>query len=304
MNFKYKITIFTPTYNRGYILGKLYNSICDQTFRDFEWLIVDDGSTDNTEAIVNEWIRSAAFPIRYYKQNNGGKCRAINYGLDLAEGELFFVMDSDDYLTEDALEKVAYWEGTIHDQEGFCGVVGNRGSSKTSTVNTIFDEEYLDVCAFDRYPEYGGKYHIDGDRAEVWYTEIHRKYKYPQFEGENYMPPAVTWDRMAHDGYKLRLFNDIIWICEYLPDGLSAYGNKRVLNNPRSHGLICRQKATFFNYSLMKRLKMDYSFYCDFSDRLTIREIAECIMAPSVVIWIVAIVHKLWRRVKKVLVKE
>lgn len=304
MSFKYKITIFTPTYNRGYILGNLYNSICKQTYRDFEWLIVDDGSSDNTEELVSGWMQSAAFPIRYYKQKNGGKCRAINLGLDKAEGELFFVMDSDDYLTENALEKIVFWENTIHGKPGFCGVVGNRGSSKDTTVNTIFDEEYLDVSAFDRYPEYGGKYHVDGDRAEAWYTEIHRKYKYPEFEGENYMPPAVAWDRMAHDGYKLRLFNDIIWICEYLPDGLSTYGNKRVTNNPRSHGLICRQKAEFFNYSVLKRLKMDYSFYCDFCERLTINEIAECIMAPKCVIWLFAVVHRIVRAVKKVLGKK
>lgn len=300
MEFKCKITIFTPTYNRAYILENLYQSICAQTYRDFEWLIVDDGSTDNTEDLINSWIGAAPFPIRYYKQKNGGKCRAINRGLDLAEGELFFVMDSDDYLTEDALEKIVFWESTIHGKSGYCGVVGNRGSSKTSTVNTIFDEEYLDVCAFDRYPEYGGKYHVDGDRAEAWYTAIHRMYKYPEFEGENYMPPAVAWDRMAHDGYKLRLFNDIIWICEYLPDGLSAYGNKRVLNNPYSHGLICRQKADFFNYTPLQKLKMDYSFYCDFCNRMTISSIADCIMAPRCVIGMVAVAHKSIHFVKKV----
>ena len=289
---KYKITIFTATYNRGYILPKLYESIKRQSFRDFEWVIVDDGSKDNTEELVTKWIDEAEFPISYYKTRNGGKCRAINLGLDKAQGELFFVMDSDDYLTDDALEKIVYWEGTIHGKEGYCGVVGNRGISETETVNTVYDTDYLDVCAFDRYPEYRQP-PIDGDRAGVWYTEIHRKYKYPEFEGEIYMPPAVAWDRMAHDGFKVRLFNDIIWVCIYRDDGLSAYGNKRVLNNPHSHGLINRQKAQFLNYSVKQRLKMDYSFYCDFYDKLDNKTIAECIGAPRFIISLISIVFKL-----------
>lgn len=124
MNFKYKITLFTPTYNRAYVLETLYRSIQRQTFRDFEWIVVDDGSTDNTEDLVNSWMEEKNFfPIRYYKQANGGKCRAINWGLDLAEGELFFIMDSDDYLTDDAMETVVKWESTIAGKAGVlrCG---------------------------------------------------------------------------------------------------------------------------------------------------------------------------------------
>lgn len=91
MSFKYKVTIFTPTYNRAYILDNLYRSIQRQTYHNFEWIILDDGSSDNTKELVNEWIQeNNFFPIRYYKKENGGKCRAINYGLDLANGELFF----------------------------------------------------------------------------------------------------------------------------------------------------------------------------------------------------------------------
>ena len=100
---KFRITVCTPTFNRAYILDKLYNSLLFQSFKNFEWLIVDDGSTDNTESIVKEWINKNNICIRYYKKENGGKHTAINYGLDLALGELFFTVDSDDYLTNDAL---------------------------------------------------------------------------------------------------------------------------------------------------------------------------------------------------------
>ena len=102
-----KVTIFTPTYNRAYIISKLYMSLKRQQVKDFEWLIVDDGLTDNTESLVKGWIiLEKSFSIRYYKQKNGGKCRAINRALDLAQGELFFTVDSDDYLTDDAIKKI------------------------------------------------------------------------------------------------------------------------------------------------------------------------------------------------------
>lgn len=271
---KYKVTIFTPTYNRAYIIEKLYHSIQKQTFRDFEWLIVDDGSSDNTEEVFKEWIKTeTSFPIRFYKQANGGKCRAINYGLDLAEGEMFFVMDSDDTLTPDALEKVVKWESTIRGKGKYSHVVGNRGTTATDTPNKIFPVESKDVTSFEMYPEYTDDI-LDGDRAEAWYTEVHRQFKYPEFEGENYMPPAVAWNMMAMAGYKGRLFNDIIWICNYLEDGLSAYGNKRVTENPKSHGLIMHQKMMFCKYNAMEKLRVSYSYYCDFREKLSITEIS------------------------------
>lgn len=309
MEFKYKITLFTPTYNRAYILDTLYRSVQRQTYRDFEWIIVDDGSTDDTEALVAEWMKDDNdFPIRFYKQKNGGKCRAINYGLDLAEGELFFIMDSDDYLTDDALETVVYWESTIAGKTGFCGVAGNRGSSATETPNTHLDEmygegcRYIDEYAYVRYPEYTDKV-IDGERAGVWYTEIHRKYKYPEFEGENFLTPCITWNRMARDGYKIRIFEDIIWVCKYLEDGLTLQGNMRFIKNPAGAGLCLREKAEFLNYPLIEKMKMWYTFYCDHTSceeqyKLTMKQCAEYIGAPQPMIWCAAIVHSLSHLVK------
>ena len=97
MEFAYKITVFTPAYNRAHTLEKLYRSLQRQTFHNFEWLIVDDGSTDGTAKLVNNWqAEENPFPVRYVWQENGGKCRAINYGLELAAGELFFTVDADD----------------------------------------------------------------------------------------------------------------------------------------------------------------------------------------------------------------
>lgn len=297
MKYEYKITLFTPTYNRAYILDKLYMSIQRQTFHDFEWIVLDDGSTDNTEIIVKQWVKeNNFFPIRYYRQENGGKCRAINKGLDLARGELFFIMDSDDYLTDDALEKVVYWESTIKDKKDYCGVVGNRGTSETYTPNVSLRRPFKDGNVFERYPEYTKRV-IDGERAGVWYTEIHRKYKYPEIEGENFLTPCITWNRMARDGYKVRYFEDIIWVCNYLEDGLTMQGNMRFIKNPAGAGLCLKEKADFLNYSLKQKMMQWYTFYCDhtFCDekyRISKKKCAEYIGSPLWFIYFSAFVHK------------
>lgn len=302
MSFKYKITLFTPTYNRAYILDVLYRSVQRQTYRNFEWIIMDDGSTDNTEELVRSWMEdNNDFPIRFYKVPNGGKCRAINRGLDLAEGELFFIMDSDDYLTDDSLETVVKWEATIAGKPGYCGVAGNRGSSPTETPNTSLESmygkgiNYIDEYAFVRYPEYTNKV-IDGERAGVWYTEIHRKYKYPEFEGENFLTPCIAWNRMAHDGYKIRIFEDIIWICEYRADGLTMQGNMRFIKNPAGAGLCLKEKANFLHFPMRVKLKMWYTFYCDHTYceepyRLTTKQCAKYIGAPLMYMYFVKAVR-------------
>lgn len=298
MEFEYKITIFTPTYNRAYILENLYRSIQRQTYRDFEWLILDDGSSDETEELVFSWMKDPNdFPIRYEKQPNGGKCRAINRGLDLVRGELFFIMDSDDILTDNALERIVYWESTIAGKKGFCGVVGNRGTSATETPNTPLGSEYRDGNVFERYPEYTDHV-VDGERAGVWYTEIHRQYKYPEFEGENFLTPCITWNRMAHDGYQVRFFEDIIWICKYLEDGLTMQGNQRFLKNPAGHGLSLKEKADFLHYSKKQYRRMYYTFYCDHCDRLSNAQIAQYIGAPISFINRAEKIHRISKKLK------
>lgn len=275
MEFQYKITVFTPTYNRAYILENLYRSLQRQTCTAFEWLIVDDGSSDGTEALIRSWqAEENSFPIRYVWQENGGKCRAINRGLELADGEVFFTVDSDDYLTDDALEKVLLWDAELPKDQKFCGFVGNRGTTPTDTPNRLFDGGYLDGDALDRYRE------VDGERAFVFYTEIHRKYLYPEFPGEKFLTEAVTWDLMAHDGYKMRFYNDIIWIWEYKDDGLTRAGYQVFLNNPQGTGLFFRQKAEFLQYSLWEKLKLWYGYATDAMGRLTDDQIADCIGMP------------------------
>lgn len=301
MAFKYRITLFTPTYNRAYILETLYLSVQRQGYRNFEWLIIDDGSSDNTEQLVKGWVtEDNDFPIRYYKVPNGGKCRAINRALELAEGELFFVMDSDDYLTDDALEKVARWFDQLDPSGEIQGVVANRGMSATETANYLFSENYLDRTLLDLYTfERDGRKVFDGERAFIFYTDFHRRYLYPEFPGENFMTEAVAWNRMAHDGYKMRFYNDIIWVFEYKDDGLTRAGSSVFLKNPRSYGLTLQEKAKFLKCSKRDILKMWYTFTCDLSELYSSREIASYIHAPLPVIAVMREVHKGRKQLRK-----
>lgn len=279
MEFSYPVTVFTPTYNRAYILGDLYHSLQRQTCMDFEWLIVDDGSVDDTKALVASWQEEEnPFPIRYVYQENGGKCRAINRGLKEADGRLFFTVDSDDYLTDDAIEKVIRWDGELPKDGHFCGYVGNRGITPTQTPNRLFPGGYLDGTALDRYDQ------VDGERAFVFYTEVHRKYLYPEFSGEKFLTEAVTWDLMAHDGYKMRFYNDIIWIWEYKDDGLTRAGYRVFLENPKGTGLFFRQKAEFLHYSLWNKLTLWYGYATDAMDRCTDEQIASYIGMPKALV--------------------
>lgn len=289
-----KITIFTPTYNRAYIIPHLYMSLKKQQVKDFEWLIIDDGSIDYTESLVMKWITlEKEFPIRYYKQKNGGKCRAINRALDLAQGELFFTVDSDDYLTDDAIKKIIKWENSINDKTGLCAIAGNLGTTPYDTPNFIITSDYFEGTALDRYRK------MNGERAIVFYTAIHRRYKYPEFKGENFMTEAVAWNRMANDGYKIRFYNDIICVYEYREDGLTKSGNRLFINNPRGYGLWLREKAKFGQESLLQKLKMIYTFTCDLASKYKPNVIAECISAPRLLIEIFYWEHAIYHRVKK-----
>ena len=285
--FQYKITVFTPTYNRAYILHTLYESLVRQSFRNFEWLIIDDGSTDETETLISGWVNDNKLPIRYYKQPNGGKHRAINWALDLAEGELFFTVDSDDYLTDDALEKVAKWEAELPKDGIFCGIAGNDGFANGETPNHLFEEDFFEGTMLDRYKE------ANGERAYVFYTDVHRKYKYPVFEGEKFMTEAVVWNRMARDGYKMRFYNDIIWIYEYKEDGLTKAGNSLFVNNPHGYVLWLKEKMDFEKAGAIQKWKFYYTMYAELSPHYDKDKIAEYLQTKKANIHLCQAVYKL-----------
>ena len=297
--YKCRLTVFTPTFNRAHTLERLYLSLKSQTFTDFEWLVIDDGSTDNTKGLVDRWLQDQnPFPIHYHLKENGGKNTAINDGLEKANGELFFTVDSDDYLTNDALEKINNWVNNLPENSKFCGVVGNMGVTPKETPNTIFKEPWRDANLLERYPEVS-KLPIDGERAYVFFTEIHKKYKYPVFVNEKFMTEAVTWNRMANDGYKIRVYNDIIYIYEFQPTGLTMSGSKLFIENPKGYGLWLREKSNFSNYSLKQRLRLYYSYFSAVRPKLSVKKIAENLETPTFTILFFSVLYAIKQKINK-----
>ena len=216
------ITVFTPAYNRANLLDKLYQSLKSQTDQRFEWLIVDDGSEDNTREIVCNFIKEDKIVVRYYYQKNQGKHIAVNYGAKEARGCWFFIVDSDDYLIDTAIEELWKHLMKIEGEPGFAGVAGLNGRPDGSALLAWYGEEqentelpdggkdYLDATSI----EYRYKYKIKGDSAEVIRTRLVRKYSFPKFGDERFLSEAALWFPVAEAGYKFRWFSSVIYIAE------------------------------------------------------------------------------------------
>lgn len=252
-----EVTVFTPTYNRAYILNKCYESLKMQTHKNFEWLIIDDGSIDNTEELVEKWIEeNNEFDIIYRKVENGGKHRAINKGIDLARGRLFFIVDSDDYITKDAIEKIIDKEKTIkQNEEKFAGIAMNKGYNSEKIVGNTFEGEYIDATSLER-----NKYKIIGDKAEIFYTKILKQNKFPEFENEKFVTESLVWNRIARKGYKIRWFQDIIYICEYMEDGLTKQGQNRYRNCKNGLRIFIKEYIESYNLNYLRRC-LQYGYY-------------------------------------------
>ena len=235
-----RFTVFTPTYNRAHTLDRLYHSLQRQTFRDFEWIVIDDGSTDGTEERFSRILREDNFfKITYQRVENGGKHRAINRAVSIAEGELFFIADSDDYLTDNSLEIVDRVEKTIPDDKksAFAGVCGLDVYISGDPVGTTYEgDEFLDITAMQR-AEYG----VCGDKKEVFYTDVLSRFPFPEYPGENFVSEAVVWNRIARNGYKLRYFNTPIYVVEYQSAGISNNFDLIQRKSPRGWALHIRE---------------------------------------------------------------
>jgi len=255
------ITVFTPVFNRAYIINELYKSLIRQRMYDFEWLIVDDGSTDELQDLVELWhSNNPPFDIRYYYQENGGKHRAINRGVALARGDAFFIVDSDDYLLDDAIANISGWWQEIRDDESFAGVSGLKITANgfISGGNPTF-LGYVDATNLEREI-----YCLGGDKAEVYKTEILRKYTFPEFDGERFMPEGIVWNHIAYDGYKMRWYNIPTYVYEYREDGLTYKGLSIYVNNPVGYGYYLRKSSLFFGWSEQRKFYEYYKFYLEY----------------------------------------
>lgn len=217
-----KLTIFTPTYNRAHTLPRLFESLQRQTDKRFEWLICDDGSSDNTDDVVAAFLSAARdFQIVYLKQNHGGKHRAQNLAIHSATGDYFITCDSNKFLADDAVEQIMSVFASIEGIPAMCGVGGYRAdfSGNIYGGNMKLTGEYVDCTNLERQT-----YNLGGDKASAFYTEVLKKYPFPEYENEMFISESAWLTPMAMDGYQIRWFPRILVYGEYTEDGLTKQG--------------------------------------------------------------------------------
>lgn len=202
-------TVFTPTYNRAHTLAHVYESLCAQTIRDFEWVVIDDGSSDNTGELIAAWAEQADFQIHYFKQDHAGKHIAHNLALQHARGRFFFPLDSDDGCVPNALERLLYYWNSIPaaDQESFCGVGGLSVDQHGKLVGERFPTHPLDATMRERHYVY----RVRGEKCLMIRTELGRRFLFPRIAGTNFVPEGVVWLEIGKF-YRVRWINEVIRI--------------------------------------------------------------------------------------------
>lgn len=231
------ITIFTPTYNRAHTLGRLYDSLTRQTNQDFVWLIVDDGSTDETEAMVRFWQNEGKLGIVYYQEPNQGKSAAHNKGVELASTELFFCVDSDDYLVDDAVAAVLdAWEGGDKD---CIGILAYK-AYMDGTLVTKIKKNHLAKATLRAFYDNG----MTGDTALIYKTSVLKMHRFPQFADEKFVTEKYLYDQLDQDGLLL-LLDKAIYVCEYLPDGYTFNSGSLFFNNPNGYFAYLEQRLHY-----------------------------------------------------------
>ncbi|WP_416433964.1 glycosyltransferase family 2 protein [Priestia megaterium] len=249
-----KLTVFTPTYNRAYCIHQCYESLKRQTCKDFIWLIIDDGSTDNTKGIVKGWIDENIIQIKYHWQDNQGMHGAHNTAYELIDTELNVCIDSDDYMPDDAVEKIIdNWKK--YGSNEVSGIIALDANHKNEIIGTRLPQHIKCSTLFDLYNKYG----VTGDKKLVYRTELTKQYPYPLFENERYVGLAYKY-HMIDKQYEMILMNEIICCVEYLEDGSSRNMLHQYRKNPRGFAFYRKEmmKLPFGSSSFKFRQAIHY----------------------------------------------
>lgn len=233
------LTVFTPAYNRAHTITRTYESLCRQTCQDFEWLVIDDGSTDNTRELVKTWIQEKKIPIRYIYQENQGMHGAHNTAYRNITTELNACIDSDDYMPDDAVEKIcSFWKK--YGSNRYAGLIGLDQTEDKKLIGTSFPSGMKETTLSGFYQQ-GGK----GDKKLVYRTDVIQQYpEYPLFEGERYVGLGYKYQLIDQD-YSLLTLNEPLVVVEYQDDGSSRNMYKQYWNNPKGFAFIRKQDMKY-----------------------------------------------------------
>lgn len=241
------LTIFTPTYNRAYLLPKLFESLQRQTLKDFVWLIVDDGSSDNTKDLIEDLKNRASFTITYVYQENQGKHVAINTALRKINTSYFATVDSDDFLEDDAIKTIFTKLPLIDHSED---IIALASPIKILNHQTIGNKIISEIVATTYEMIY--KHGIHGEATLIFKTEPAKKFEYPTFSKEKFMLESVVFNRMDKM-YKFLYIPESIVNAEYIPDGLTAQGKAKLIDNPKGAALAYKEKMNNFRIPIENR---------------------------------------------------
>ena len=221
-----ELTVLTPTHNRAKLLNKCYETLCKQTNKEFIWLIIDDGSIDDTEKVVAKWMTENKIEIKYYKKSNGGKHRAVNYGATFVDTKLTIILDSDDYLITTAIQDIYNLYNLSKNEKNICGFT--------------FLKKYPDESLMgDRFPN-NGRYNfikwrvngvVTGDQCDVVYSKYLKEYPFSEYDGEKYIGESTLWIKLGQK-YDMICENKAIYVAEYLEGGLTKNGRIVRLKSP------------------------------------------------------------------------
>lgn len=248
------LTVFTPAYNRAHTLSRTYESLIKQRNKDFVWLIIDDGSVDDTEELVKNWQKQDnGFKIEYIKKQNGGMHTAHNVAYQNIHTELNMCIDSDDCLAENAVEKILTKWKEVKDK-GYAGIIGLDADLDGNIIGKGFPKEMKETTLSGYYAQGGS-----GDKKLVYRTDVVQQYpKYPVFEGERYVALAYLY-RLIDQEYALAVLDEVLCNVEYQYDGSSATMFKQYVKNPK--GFAFWRKVCMKYPENRKRLVMDNIHY-------------------------------------------
>lgn len=243
------LTVFTPAYNRAHTIERCYKSLLRQTSKDFKWVIVDDGSKDNTRELVEGWMKENLIPIEYYYKKNGGMHTAHNEAYRHINTELAVCIDSDDYMTDDGVELIiSRWRK--YGSEKYAGMIGLDIFEDGYVVGTCFPKGLKECKTYDLARKYG----VVCDKKYVYRPEVIKKYlPYPEIEGERYGTVNWLYQVIDHD-YDMLCSNDRYCVVEYQPDGLSVNTFNQIKQSPRTWSIECNYQMKYQGY-FMDRLK-------------------------------------------------